>query len=194
MYLLHSAIKKLKEGFGKCCRTLSCLAVIFLCALIITSCASRARNDLASGQDPQELDDFESFEDAFTRAAEQSVVGDYIGKGRAANLVIYFDYNSAYLALDGRAALDTEIVKIANGLQRNRNLIIRILGHTDERGSDEYNLALGQRRADSVARYMLTKGIGRDRFQAVSYGEKAPVAPGNGEAVWAENRRVEIVY
>lgn len=163
--------------------------------LLISSCASR-KASLVAGKDAQELDNFEEFEDAFTRAAEQSVVSGYIGKGRDSNLIIYFDYDSAYLALDGRAALDAEIVKIsaALGPNNNKKLLIRVIGHSDERGSEEYNLALGQRRADSVVRYMVTKGLPRDKIQGVSYGEKIPLSTNSGELAWAENRRVELVY
>ena len=163
--------------------------------LFVSSCASRSAA-LVSDDQPQDLGNFENFEEAFTQAAERSVIGDYVGKGRASNLVIYFDYDSAYLALDGRAALDTEIQKIiaAINAKGGNKVVIRIEGHTDERGSDGYNLALGQRRSDSVARYMVTKGIGRNQVQSVSYGESRPLSRGGGEAAWAENRRVEINY
>lgn len=169
---------------------------IFACILIlVSSCASR-RASLVASDEVEELDNFEEFEDAFTRAAQQSVVSGYIGKGRDSNLIIYFDYNSAYLALDGRAALDVEIAKILEVLGPNisRNLLIRVIGHSDDRGTEEYNLALGQRRADSVVRYMVTKGIPREKIQGVSYGEKVPLARGSNELAWAENRRVELVY
>lgn len=168
------------------------ILAFLLFSLLIVSCATRG----GRGSDTKELEDFEDFEDAFTRAAEESIVGNYIGKGRQSNLILYFDYNSAYLALDGRIALDREIAKIAAVISNNKksNLVVRVIGHTDERGSDEYNLALGQRRANSVARYMMTKGIPRERMQAVSYGEKIPIATTRGEAAWAENRRVELIY
>lgn len=169
------------------------LAVVFF--LILVSCATK-KAALVSEDEPQELQSFENFEEAFTEAAERSVVGNYVGKGRASNLVIYFDFNSAYLALDGRTALNKEIDSILKALQGRgkNNLLIRIEGHTDERGSNEYNLALGQRRSDSIARYMFSKGVDRNKIQSVSYGETRPLATGSDESAWAENRRVEINY
>ena len=169
--------------------------MLMVLILFVSSCASRSAA-LVSDDQRQDLGDFDNFEESFTQAAERSVVGVYVGKGRASNLVIYFDYNSAYLALDGRAALDIEIQKIIATIQARggNRVLIRIEGHTDERGSDEYNLALGQRRSDSVARYMITKGIERSQIQSVSYGESRALSGGSGEAAWAENRRVEINY
>lgn len=169
--------------------------IILVCVLLLVSACASRNASLVSGSDAQELENFEQFEDAFTRAAEKSVVSGYIGKGRDSNLIMHFDYDTAYLALDGRAALDIEIAKIAKRLASpNNNLLVRVIGHSDERGSEEYNLALGQRRADSVVRYMVTKGLPRNKIQAISYGEKIPLSTNSGELAWAENRRVELVF
>ena len=65
-------------------------------------------------------------------------------------------------------------------------------GHTDERGSDEYNLALGQRRAATVKRYLIDHGIADARIETISYGEERPVAQGNDESAWSQNRRAEF--
>ena len=167
------------------------LCVFILALALLSSCASRQRS-LTSEADVQNLDSFEDFEDAFTRAAERSVVGSYAAAGDA-NLIVYFDFDSAYLALDGRASLDIEIEKIKE-LGEAGSTIIRVLGHTDERGSDSYNLALGQRRADSVASYMATKGVPPNIIQSISYGEQHPISRGSSERAWSENRRVEIIY
>lgn len=183
------------------------LVLITSISLLYISCASvREETGLvttiddspgpASEQEVETLVAFEGFDDKFARAAEQSVVGNYIGRGRAARIVIYFDFDSAFLALDGRKALDGIITDIKNTLTQNnkRALNIRVEGHTDERGSNEYNLALGQRRADSVARYMVLQGVTAPQLEAVSYGETRPVNSGSGEIAWQENRRVEINY
>jgi len=73
------------------------------------------------------------------------------------------------------------------------NISVRVEGHCDERGTTEYNLALGQRRADTVKRYLAAQGIGQSRISAMSYGEEKPLQAGHNEAAWAENRRAEIL-
>ena len=77
-------------------------------------------------------------------------------------------------------------------LNANPDVKIRIAGHTDERGSDEYNLALGQRRAASVRRYLVARGVAEGRFEVTSFGEQRPAAPGEGEDAWSKNRRAEF--
>lgn len=172
--------------------------LILLLTLLLVSCANQqARNEgLVADPTAPPLESFENFEDAFGQAAQQSVIGTYVGKGSDADTVIYFDFDSAYLALDGRTALNDTIAKIKAELEKrkNENMIVRVEGHTDERGTDAYNLALGQRRANTVARYISLNGVPAARLQVVSYGETRPAAAGSGEIAWAENRRVEIKY
>ena len=171
--------------------------------LFYVSCASTPSSEIVEEEEPsliseaqlEELETFENFEDQFTQAAEQSVVGNYIGAEAQAKIIVYFDFDSAFLALDGRKALDGIITEIKNRLEQNiQPTNIRIEGHTDERGSNEYNLALGQRRADSVARYMMLQGLLVEQLEVVSYGETSPVRTDSGEIAWQENRRVEINY
>ncbi len=148
-----------------------------------------------SEEEVETLDDFEDFDDPFIRAAEQSVISSYLGRNRESRIVIYFDFDSAFLALDGRTTLDRIIADIKDELAlTNEILNIRVEGHTDERGSNEYNLALGQRRADSVTRYMILQGIAATQLESISYGETRPASSGSGEIAWQENRRVEINY
>tara|TARA_Y100001936_G_scaffold252786_1_gene314112 strand:- start:13374 stop:13877 length:504 start_codon:yes stop_codon:yes gene_type:complete len=86
------------------------------------------------------------------------------------------------------------VLSHARYLRDNSSAKIRLNGHTDERGSREYNLALGQRRADSVKQVMTLAGTQEDQIESVSYGEEKPQAFGHDEASWAENRRVDIRY
>ncbi|MCG5534462.1 peptidoglycan-associated lipoprotein Pal [Ectothiorhodospira mobilis] len=79
-------------------------------------------------------------------------------------------------------------------LARNPEQTVRLEGHTDERGTREYNLALGERRARAVQRMLELQGASADQIQVVSYGEEMPVDPASNEAAWEQNRRVEIVY
>jgi peptidoglycan-associated lipoprotein len=82
----------------------------------------------------------------------------------------------------------------AKYLNDNRGRKVRLEGHADERGSREYNMALGQRRGDAVRRATTILGVGNDRIEVVSFGEDKPRSTGHDEAAWAQNRRVEIVY
>jgi peptidoglycan-associated lipoprotein len=89
---------------------------------------------------------------------------------------------------------DAEVLK-QNGalLKKHLNLKIQIEGHCDERGTVEYNLALGERRANSVKKYLISLGISGDRISTISYGKERPLDPGHDEAAWAKNRRAHFV-
>lgn len=101
---------------------------------------------------------------------------------------IYFDYDRSDLRDDSRALLDAKLPL----LRANPNVRIRIAGHADERGSDEYNIALSQRRAASAKRYLVDQGIPADRIDVVGFGEERPAAMGSNEDAWARNRRDEF--
>ena len=102
--------------------------------------------------------------------------------------VFYFAFDSSNLTPEAIASLNAHIAAL-----KNTNSNIRLEGHTDERGTREYNLALGERRANSVRDYMVLNGIASYRIETISYGEERPIAYGSGEANWAQNRRVELV-
>ncbi len=101
---------------------------------------------------------------------------------------IYFAYDSEAIDDQSRQRLDDKVAI----LQANPGLRIRVAGHTDERGSDEYNMALGQRRAASSKRYMVQQGIADNRIETVSFGEERPAAMGSDESAWSQNRRSEF--
>ena len=94
----------------------------------------------------------------------------------------------------GAQNASADAVAHASYLSQNRNRKVRLEGHADERGSREYNMALGQRRAIAVRNATTALGVGGDRIEAISFGEDKPKATGHDEASWAQNRRVEIVY
>jgi peptidoglycan-associated lipoprotein len=102
--------------------------------------------------------------------------------------VIYFDLDESTITDDSRAALEAK----APVLIRHPNVRIRITGHADERGSDEYNLALGLRRAAEAKRYLAALGIAEDRIEIVTLGEERPAVQGHTEEAWALNRRAEF--
>lgn len=101
--------------------------------------------------------------------------------------VFYFEFDSSQLQPGTRAALDAQA-----GALRNSSSPIRLEGHADERGTREYNLALGERRAKAVADYLAIQGVSRSRIEVVSYGEERPVSLRSDEQGWAMNRRVEL--
>jgi len=110
--------------------------------------------------------------------------------GLLANRIVYFDFDSAVIAGQG-----VEVVAAhAKYLAANPQARVRLEGNTDERGSREYNIGLGDRRAQSVRRALLLQGVSEGQITTVSYGEERPADPGHDEAAWAKNRRVEIVY
>jgi peptidoglycan-associated lipoprotein len=118
---------------------------------------------------------------AAARAAEQRLL---------AQTVIYFDFDRS----DIRPEFVEVIAAHARKLAASPGLKVRLEGHTDERGSREYNIGLGERRAQSVRRALLLQSVGDAQVNTVSYGEERPAAGGHDEAAWAKNRRVEIVY
>jgi len=101
---------------------------------------------------------------------------------------IYFDFDKSDIRGDQRSGM----VKNAQLLQENKTAKIRIEGHCDERGTNEYNLALGQRRADAVKTFLVDYGIDSARISTISYGEERPVDSGHNENAWAKNRRAEF--
>ncbi|HSJ09177.1 MAG TPA: peptidoglycan-associated lipoprotein Pal [Longimicrobiales bacterium] len=102
--------------------------------------------------------------------------------------VVHFDYDEATIRSDAQEQLGAK----AQILRANPQVRIRIEGHADERGSLEYNLALGMRRANAVRDYLTGFGIDASRFEMVSFGEDRPMAQGSNDSAWAQNRRAEF--
>jgi peptidoglycan-associated lipoprotein len=110
--------------------------------------------------------------------------------GLLATRVVYFEFDSSEVHGTG-----VEVVAAhARFLAANSATRVRLEGHTDERGSREYNIGLGERRAQAVRRALMLQGALDGQISTVSYGEERPAAPGHDEEAWAKNRRVEIVY
>jgi peptidoglycan-associated lipoprotein len=104
--------------------------------------------------------------------------------------LVYFDYDSYVIKPEFQALIDAHAGYIK--AERGRKVVIE--GHTDERGGREYNLALGQRRAEAVRRALVLLGVADSQIEAVSFGKEKPVEQGSNEAAWAKNRRAEIRY
>lgn len=102
----------------------------------------------------------------------------------------YFDFDTAEIKPEARDVLVAHARYLANNPGQN----VRLEGHADERGTAEYNLALGERRANAVQRFLIVNGASRGQIETVSYGEEKPAVMGSSESAWAQNRRVELVF
>ena len=159
--------------------------------------APAARTDSDSARMAQELAARQAADAAARRRADSldaasrattSVTGGAAALRSTLTAPVHFEYDQSDIRSEERAILDAKIPI----LQANPRVTIRIAGHTDERGSDEYNLALGERRAAAVKAYLVQHGISAVRIETVSYGEERPVAQGSDESAWAQNRRAEF--
>ena len=169
------------------------LAFALTSALLISACSS-----------PVKLDDKAAVEDrsgGATQAADPRSVGTINAtrstmdplndpQGVLAKRSIYFDLDSYTIKDEFKPVLENH----ARFLNANKSRQIVIQGNTDERGGREYNLALGQKRAEAVRRAMTLLGVQESQMEAVSFGKEKPKALGSDEAAWAENRRADIVY
>jgi peptidoglycan-associated lipoprotein len=102
---------------------------------------------------------------------------------------VYFAFDDYTVSMDAQATLN----QLAERLKANKSAVVQIEGHCDERGSTEYNIALGQRRAQSVKDYLVRLGVEESRLSTISYGEEKPASDGHDEAAWSKNRRAEFV-
>ena len=109
-------------------------------------------------------------------------------KAVLANAVVYFQYDKFTLTTTSIQALKGVVDLMSN----NPKIVLSLEGHADERGTREYNLALGQRRSESVANYLIANGVKRSQLSAKSYGEERPLSLGSNDSAWSKNRRVEI--
>lgn len=123
--------------------------------------------------------------------AETTATGtDTAGADLLSERRVHFEFDSSAIDSESAAIIEAH----AKHLSNNASLNVTLEGHADERGTREYNLALGERRAKAVARMMKAHGISGSRIKEVSYGEEKPVALEHNESAWRQNRRVEIIY
>ncbi|HEX7939999.1 MAG TPA: OmpA family protein [Gemmatimonadaceae bacterium] len=125
---------------------------------------------------------------AGVRAAEEAAARESDALRSTVTAVIGFEFNKADLRDDAKAALDAKIPI----LLANANVAVRVSGHADERGSTEYNLALGTQRAAMAKRYLVERGVAAARIETTSFGEERPLCKESTEACWAQNRRDEF--
>jgi peptidoglycan-associated lipoprotein len=174
---------------------LQSLIVVAAVLMLAVGCARRSQQASApaspgvTGPTAEELRAREEAERRRRIAESQIATGPTMPSPGAPVLdPVYFEYDQASLTDRSRDIL----VRNAEWLQGNPQVRVQVEGHTDERGTNEYNLALGERRAASVRSYLTSLGIDASRLVTISYGEERPADPGHSEAAWASNRRVEF--
>jgi len=168
------------------------LTLLFTAAFLVACSGSGSKEDEAAAEAARqaEVAAAEAAREAERQAAAAAAAEqrELEQAAMAAGTVFYFDFDSSVLKPEAQQALDAHIA-----LLRTSDESIRLEGHTDERGTRDYNMALGERRANAVRDYMVVNGIASYRIETISYGEEKPVAYGSGEAAWSQNRRVELV-
>jgi peptidoglycan-associated lipoprotein len=166
------------------------LLVMVALALVAAGCGGGPKDELESSGADSEMsggtmdDDMSGMTDDAGRDDMSSTNLDEMDLQ-----TIYFDFDKYALRADAREALDRN----AEIMRNNPDIDIVIEGHCDERGTDEYNLALGEKRARSARDYLVRLGVDESRISIISYGEERPVALGHDEAAWAKNRRGEFL-
>lgn len=142
-------------------------------------------------------DEPKKMEDVISSSQESGGKGDHefkvdqeTGKVTFKAEIVYFGFDEATLTEQGIERLSA----LAGYMKENPHVNIKVSGHCDERGSTEYNLALGHRRSESVRKFLLDAGVDKKRVAAVSFGEENPAAQGSGEEIWSQNRRAEFAF
>lgn len=171
------------------------IAVVALCSLLAIGCAKKpaAQEQQAVVETPVET---QVAAEQPTAVVEQGVTESTVSEQVPADLEavarqlqrIHFEFDQFSLSPEARDILAAN----AALLQANADVKVRVEGHCDERGSDEYNLALGERRAIAARDYLVSLGVAADRVATISYGEEMPLDQTNNEAAWAKNRRAEF--
>lgn len=124
-----------------------------------------------------------------SQAQEKVAPVSQAGELRVSLEKIYFDFDSSTLSNEAR----NKLAKNAEFMKKDPDVKVQIEGHCDERGSDEYNLALGEKRARAAKQYLTSMGIPADHLSVISYGKEKPANPDHNQAAWAHNRRDEFV-
>lgn len=162
------------------------LWTVILCAVVLAGCAGTAKKDPVPVEDLSGADTRGATDKAATEAqALAARQADLLAKTR-----VYFAFDSSAIDSEARAIIEAH----ASHLAANPQIRLALEGHGDERGTREYNLALGERRAQVVEKLMRALGVGGNRVTTVSYGEEKPIDAEHNESAWRQNRRVEIQY
>lgn len=178
------------------------LVSLLATAFLITACSTPQKSAEESQPAPEEEVEVIDHTQSATASGLESeevdggALDSESGSGQSAQdaatapRTVYFDYDSSVLTQEGQSVVQVHSINLTT----HTNLNIVLEGHADERGTREYNLALGEERARAVADVMQAFGITSDRIQIVSYGEEQPAVLESNEDAWTLNRRVEILY
>ena len=178
------------------------IMLLLVLGLFITACETTPEKDtgpeVVDKSDSAEMTDDATDADAGSEAQAFGAEGDQASalqqlddpESLLSVRIIYFDYDSSTVL----SQFEEIIQAHAAFLQANSGVVTSLEGHADERGSREYNLALGERRAQAVKQRLVVLGAAPDQIRTVSYGEERPADPGHDEQAWSLNRRVEFVY
>ncbi|MDY0190843.1 MAG: peptidoglycan-associated lipoprotein Pal [Desulfuromonas sp.] len=175
-------------------KTIKLLALVALVALLSTGCAGLMQDEPEDACEVTQMGEtaapaaVPSYSDAAVTEAPAVVEPEVVPVAAPVLQNINFDFDQHLLSEQARAILDEN----ARYLQINNTASVVVSGYCDERGSDEYNLALGERRAIAAANYLVSMGISPQRISTISYGEEKPLDPASTEAAWAMNRRAEF--
>lgn len=169
--------------------TLKPFSIMLASALVLSACGTTTKLDNNAAAAPQPTAQTAANTQPVTMAkASVDPLDD--PNSALAKRSVFFDYDSYIVKDDFKPLVSTHAGYLTQHADRN----IVIQGNTDERGSSEYNLALGQRRAEAVRKSLMALGVPSARMEAVSFGKEKPKATGHDEAAWAQNRRADIVY
>lgn len=178
---------------------LSKIAVVGLSAAWIVGCSTTASETDSSASS---VETSEATDQAFGAGNDDSLTSVIVADDSALEnengmsmlegvaTVFYFDFDKSIVRPESREAL----TKHAQYLVANPDARVVLEGHADERGTREYNMALGERRAKAISRYLTIQGVAASQIESVSFGEEVPVAFGHDNSSWEQNRRVEIRY
>ncbi len=172
-------------------RKMNSLALIVASAALLSACTTPMKTETKVEERPMETTKAPDPDKGrtVTPVAATPVV-DGINDPKLAKRSVYFDFDSYVVRDDGKPVVQNH----ADFLNKNKGRKVLIQGNTDERGGTEYNLALGQKRAEAVRKAMGALGVADGQMEAVSLGKEKPKAMGSNEEAWAENRRADIVY
>ncbi len=161
------------------------IACVVLASVILASCANKGKSGHGGSS---------SGAKSYGVSEEGGFWGEDLGSMDEADLLqretFYFDYNSSQIHPNYMRALNAH----AKYLKDHPNAHVRVEGHTDERGSSEYNIALGERRAQAIKQVLVADGASPSQISVVSYGKEKPAMQGHDESFWKYNRRAVIVY